>query len=136
LPLKKNLYTLLGIPNTATLEEIKRAYRKIAKQFHPDINPNNKEAEEKFKEATAAYEVLSDTTKRTAYDNQLKQEQIREEQLKQAERAKQKADKRVGWDVRQAKQSLGVSLGQVLFGVILCVLVIASFSALASNDKK
>jgi len=130
------LYTLLGIPNTATLEEIKRAYRKIAKQFHPDINPNNKEAEEKFKEATAAYEVLSDTTKRTAYDNQLKQEQIREEQLKQAERAKQKADKRVGWDVRQAKQSLGVSLGQVLFGVILCVLVIASFSALASNDKK
>jgi DnaJ-class molecular chaperone len=134
--LKKNLYTLLGIPNTATLEEIKRAYRKIAKQFHPDINPNNKEAEEKFKEATAAYEVLSDTTKRTAYDNQLKQEQIREEQLKQAERAKQKADKRVGWDVRQAKQSLGVSLGQVLFGVILCVLVIASFSALASNDKK
>ncbi len=134
--MKKNLYTLLGIPNTATLEEIKRAYRKIAKQFHPDINPNNKEAEEKFKEATAAYEVLSDTTKRTAYDNQLKQEQIREEQLKQAERAKQKADKRVGWDVRQAKQSLGVSLGQVLFGVILCVLVIASFSALASNDKK
>ncbi len=134
--MKKDFYKILSIPYTATQEEIKRAYRKIAKQFHPDINPNNKEAEEKFKEATAAYEVLSDTTKRTAYDIQLKQEQIREEQLKQAERAKQKADQRAAWAVRQAKQSSGVTFGQVLFGVILCVLVIAGFSALAINDKK
>lgn len=65
---KRDYYEILGVSKTATAEEIKKAYRKVAIQFHPDKNPNNKEAEEKFKEAAEAYEVLSDVNKRAQYD--------------------------------------------------------------------
>jgi molecular chaperone DnaJ len=65
---KRDFYEILGIAKTATPEEIKKAYRKVAIQFHPDKNPGNKEAEEKFKEAAEAYEVLSDPEKRAQYD--------------------------------------------------------------------
>ncbi|MBN8576755.1 MAG: molecular chaperone DnaJ [Cyclobacteriaceae bacterium] len=65
---KRDYYEILGITKSATPEEIKKAYRKVAIQYHPDKNPGNKEAEEKFKEAAEAYEVLSDTEKRAQYD--------------------------------------------------------------------
>ncbi len=65
---KRDYYEVLGVEKTASLEEIKRAYRKLAVKYHPDRNPGNKEAEEKFKEATEAYEVLSDDKKRPIYD--------------------------------------------------------------------
>jgi molecular chaperone DnaJ len=65
---KKDYYEILGVARTATQDEIKAAYRKLALKYHPDRNPNNKEAEEKFKEATEAYEVLSDAQKRAQYD--------------------------------------------------------------------
>lgn len=65
---KRDYYEILGLGKTATAEEIKKAYRKVAIQFHPDKNPDNKEAEEKFKEAAEAYEVLSDADKRAKYD--------------------------------------------------------------------
>lgn len=54
---KRDYYEILGVPRTASLEEIKSAYRKLAMKYHPDRNPGDKEAEEKFKEAAEAYEV-------------------------------------------------------------------------------
>lgn len=65
---KKDYYEVLGISKTASQEEIKAAYRKLALKYHPDRNPDNKEAEENFKEAAQAYEVLSDANKRSQYD--------------------------------------------------------------------
>jgi molecular chaperone DnaJ len=65
---KKDYYDLLGVSKTASAEDLKKAYRNMAKKYHPDANPENKEAEEKFKEINEAYEVLSDPQKKTAYD--------------------------------------------------------------------
>lgn len=65
---KRDYYEILEVSKTAGADEIKKAYRKKAIQFHPDKNPDNKEAEEKFKEAAEAYEVLSDADKRARYD--------------------------------------------------------------------
>jgi curved DNA-binding protein len=64
----RDLYDILGVPRTATPEEIKKSYRRLAKQHHPDVNPGNKQAEERFKEASAAFEVLSDADRRKLYD--------------------------------------------------------------------
>jgi len=66
--MKRDYYDVLGISKKASAAEIKSAYRRLAKQFHPDQNPDNKEAEKKFKEAQEAYSVLSDEKKRAAYD--------------------------------------------------------------------
>jgi len=65
---KRDYYEILGVQRGASQDEIKKAYRKMALQHHPDRNPGSKEAEEKFKEAAEAYEVLGDTTKRPRYD--------------------------------------------------------------------
>ena len=65
---KRDYYEVLGIDKGASGDEIKKAYRKLALQYHPDRNPDDKEAEEKFKEAAEAYEVLSDEDKRSRYD--------------------------------------------------------------------
>ena len=66
--MKKDFYEILGITKSASEAEIKKAYRKKALEFHPDKNPGDKQAEEKFKEAAEAYEVLSDSQKRAKYD--------------------------------------------------------------------
>lgn len=65
---KRDYYEVLGVDKNASEDEIKKAYRKLAKKYHPDLNPGDKEAEEKFKEANEAYEVLSDAEKKAKYD--------------------------------------------------------------------
>jgi molecular chaperone DnaJ len=65
---KRDYYEILEVARNASQDELKKSYRKIAMKYHPDRNPNNKEAEDKFKEAAEAYEVLSDTDKRRRYD--------------------------------------------------------------------
>ena len=64
----KDPYSVLGVSKTATAEEIKKAYRKLAKKLHPDMNPGDKKAEERFKEVSTAFEVLGDPKKRSAID--------------------------------------------------------------------
>ena len=65
---KRDYYEVLGVDKNASEDEIKKAYRKLAIKYHPDRNPGNKEAEEKFKEAAEAYDVLHDAKKRQQYD--------------------------------------------------------------------
>jgi molecular chaperone DnaJ len=64
----KDYYQVLGVPKNASAADIKKAYRKLAQQFHPDANPGNKDAEERFKEISSAYDVVSDEDKRKSYD--------------------------------------------------------------------
>lgn len=64
----KDPYVILGVSKTATAEELKNAYRKLAKKYHPDLNPGNKAAEAKFKEISSAYEILGEPTNRAKYD--------------------------------------------------------------------
>src|ERR1700726_4882722 len=65
---KIDFYELLGLQKTASAEDIKKTYRKLAMQFHPDRNPGDKAAEQKFKDISEAYDVLKDDQKRAAYD--------------------------------------------------------------------
>src|SRR2546430_14199323 len=65
---KRDYYDVLGVSKTASGDEIRKAHRKLVRQYHPDVNKNNKQAEEKFKEVQEAYDVLSDEHKRKQYD--------------------------------------------------------------------
>ena len=65
---RKDFYTVLGVSRTASPEEIKKAYRQLARKYHPDLNPGKKETEERFKELSLAHDTLADERKRKLYD--------------------------------------------------------------------
>src|SRR3954452_25542861 len=65
---QRDYYEILGVPRDATADQIKKAYRKLARKHHPDVNPGDKAAEAKFKEGQQAYDILSDAEKRSLYD--------------------------------------------------------------------
>src|SRR5213596_2284094 len=65
---KKDYYEILGVKKAASVDEIRKAFRKLARKYHPDVNPGDKAAEERFKKITEAHEVLSDEKKRKVYD--------------------------------------------------------------------
>src|SRR5256885_3273112 len=65
---KEDFYKILGVKRDAKPEEIKKAYRRLARKYHPDVNPGDKSAEERFKQMTEAFDVLSDPKKRAVYD--------------------------------------------------------------------
>ncbi len=130
----KNFYKTLGIKYDATQEEIKKVYRKLAVKFHPDKNPCNKEAEEKFKECSEAYEHLSNAEKKRKHDFLIRQEEQRlrqEKELREREAAYQKA---MSQKVANSK-SPKVNWGGISTGIIILILIIIGVSMATSKKN-
>ncbi len=123
----KDLYQLLGLPREASEDDIQRAHRKLVRQYHPDANPQDPRAEERFKEVQQAYEVLSDDKKRREYDKTLHASSM-EASGRPVARG---AGARTGWGAahgtdERASQNRGpmFTLGYLL-GIVLVALMIA-----------
>lgn len=126
--MKYNLYSTLGVKPNATAEEIKKGYRKVAKENHPDKNPNNKVAAEKMLEANEAYEILSDAAKKKKYDDALMRhlkEEIEREKVKQTRAESEQTKSKVQPDnvERESVEDFLKNAGKsVLVGILRFVL--------------
>ncbi len=100
-----NYYSILGITQEATSIEIKKAYRSLAKKYHPDTNPNNKVAQEKFTTITAAYEVLSDEKKRQEYDKKFNLKNTRQSNSSKNKQNSQTTSQATEFDFVKTRQA-------------------------------
>lgn len=106
-----NLYSILGVEQNATEAEIKKAFRTLSKKYHPDVNPGDKRAEERFREISEAYAVLRDSQKRSDYDKKLKEGQ-RNASSKASDRKRASADSNVsGVDFRDMERQFAQFFG-------------------------
>lgn len=128
----KNYYTILGVKLTSTKNEIKKSYRKLALKFHPDKNPDNKEAEEKFKEIAEAYEVLSDNNKRNSYNILLQKE---EQRIHQEQMAKESAQRERNRQPKFTSNS-DINWFEIVYVFFLLILGFLFISSLALNKEK
>ena len=119
----KNYYEILGVAITATQDEIKKIYRKLAMQFHPDKNPGDKAAEEQFKRTTEAYETLSNNEKRAAYDMSLEEEKAYATYQNR------------GFQKPINPYTLNVNWGAVAATVIIFICGVAIFSNLTTKNR-
>jgi DnaJ-class molecular chaperone len=127
----KDLYQLLGLPREASEDDIQRAHRKLVREYHPDANPKDLRAEERFKEIQEAYEVLSDDKKRREYDQMLHTSSIEDSGRPDARRAGAKPGGgaahgtagRANRD-RGPMFTLGYLLGIVLVALVVALLIL------------
>lgn len=126
-----NYYKTLGLEQTATKEEIKKKYRKLAFQFHPDKNPNNKRSEEEFKKIQEAYENLSEDIKKAKHDNELQQEYIRLEQLRKQKRANQETERKT----RMRQESIVTFMRIAVVVVLIVVVSIVILNAISNGNS-